>query len=49
MKRQTQNAGKLMKTFPIRGRPSVCLQEMTSIADSIGASEEILQYKPLQA
>jgi len=40
---------KLMATTSISGRPSIYLQEMSTLADRIGASEDIVRHKFLQA
>ena len=40
---------KLMKTTTISGRPSLYLQELATLADRIGASEDIVRHKFLQA
>ena len=39
----------LMKTTTISGRPSLYLQELATLADRIGASEDIVRHKFLQA
>ena len=40
---------KLMKTTTISGRPSLYLQELATLADRIGASEDIVRHIFLQA
>ena len=40
---------KLMKTTTLSGRPSLYLQELSTLADRIGASEDIVRHKFLQA
>lgn len=40
---------KLMKTTSISGRPSLYLQELSTLAGRIGASEDIVRHKFLQA